>query len=196
MPIHPPTHTHTNTQTHKRMPKYTYIHVHRPPTQSYTIHPSKLKYHAELRGQPEQAYIMQPSVTNKLWTGTQPWYQMFLGDTGKSVVYYVPRPCRYTHGNILTPLHLFCNRQVLRWPIKDINFILVLNVFLSLSTAEEMFSPRNYTFHRGKKSFLRGENFIPRNYAFLRRIILFSAELNFHVRKVMWSRASIWMRAT
>ena len=30
-------------------------------------------------------------------------------------------------------------------------FILVLIVFLSLSNAEEMFSPRNYTFHRGKK---------------------------------------------
>ena len=67
----------------------------------------------------------------------------------------------------------------LRWPIKDINFILVLIVFLSLSTAEEMFSPRNYTFHRGKKSFLRGENFIPRNFTFLHGIILFSAELNY-----------------
>ena len=69
-----------------------------------------------------------------------------------------------------------------RWPIKDINFILVLIVFLSLSTTEEMFSPRNYTFHRGKKSFLRGENFIrelyfyPWNYTFLRGIILSTAE--------------------
>ena len=39
-----------------------------------------------------------------------------------------------------------------------------------------MFSPRNYTFHRGEKSFLRGENFIPRNYTFLRGIILSTAE--------------------
>ena len=70
----------------------------------------------------------------------------------------------------------------LRWPIKDINFILVLIVFLSLSTTEEMFSLRNYTFHRGKKSFLWGENFILRNYTFLHGIKLFSAELNFILR--------------
>ena len=56
----------------------------------------------------------------------------------------------------------------LRWPIKDINFILVLIVFLSLSTAEEIFSLQNYTFHRGKKSFLWGEIFTPRNYTFHR----------------------------
>ena len=67
--------------------------------------------------------------------------------------------------------------------IKDINFILVL-VFLSLPTTEKMFSPWNYTFRCGKKSFLRGENFIRRNYqyTFLRRIKLYSAELNFTPR--------------
>ena len=61
---------------------------------------------------------------------------------------------------------------LVRWPIKDINFILVLIVFLSLSTAEKMFSPWNYTFYRGK-SLLSEEKTL------FRGIILFSAELNF-----------------
>ena len=64
---------------------------------------------------------------------------------------------------------MWCNSDyyLQRYGILKI-FILVLIVFLSLSTAEEMFSPRNYTFHRGKKSFLRGENIIPWNSTFHR----------------------------
>ena len=57
-------------------------------------------------------------------------------------------------------------RRKIRWPIKDINFILVLIVFLSLSTTEEMFSPRNYTFLHGIKLFSAQLNFTPRNYTF------------------------------
>ena len=65
--------------------------------------------------------------------------------------------------------------RLVRWPIKDINFILVLIVFLSLSTAEKSlfsaelnFTPRNYTFLRGIKLYSTELNFTPRNYTFHR----------------------------
>ena len=123
-------------------------------------------------------------------------------------------PVTQTRLDIYRPTKAFEHPVIdhwLRWPIKDINFILVFIVFLSLSTAGEMFSPRNYTFHHGKKSFLRGENFIPRNYTFhrgkksflrgenfiarnytfLHGVKLYSAELYFSPRNYTFLRGII-----
>ena len=76
----------------------------------------------------------------------------------------------------------------LRWPIKDINFILVLIVFLSLSTAEKSLFSEEKTLFRGIILFSAELYFSPRNYTFLRGIKLYSAELNFTPRNYTFHR--------